>query len=110
MNPAFHTRYTGFMLDLTETEEGILLPVKIVPGASRTRYLGLWDRRARIAVAVPPLRGRANKAVEAFLAKRLGLKRRDVCVVAGHTSPEKTVRIEQVTLEAVRAAFAPDRF
>ena len=86
-----------------------MLPVKVVPGASRTRCLGEWEGRARIAVAAAPEKGKANAALAAFLAKLLSVRRRDVVVVAGHTSPLKTLRIERVSADAVRAALLPDR-
>ncbi|MEK7710457.1 MAG: DUF167 domain-containing protein [Planctomycetota bacterium] len=97
------------MLKITEDNGGVLLPVKIVPGASRTRFMGEWQGRARIAVAAPPEKGRANDAVAEFLAALLGLNRRHVAVTAGHTAPLKTIRIERVTADAVRAALQPDR-
>ena len=97
------------MLELTAEENAVLLKVKVLPGASRTRYLGSWEGRARIAVAAAAEKGKANKAVVAFLANRLSVRKSDVTVISGHTSPMKTIRIEGVTLEAVRAAFQPAR-
>jgi uncharacterized protein (TIGR00251 family) len=67
--------------------------------------LGEWEGRARIAVAAAPEKGKANAALAAFLAKLLSVRRRDVVVVAGHTSPLKTIRIERVGADAVRAAL-----
>ena len=97
------------MLQLTLVGEAVLLPVKVVPGASRTRCMGEWEGRARIAVAAAPEKGKANAALAAFLAKLLSVRRRDVVVVAGHTSSLKTIRIERVSADAVRAALQPDR-
>ncbi len=97
------------MIEITTDNEAVLLPVKIVPGASRTRYLGEWQGRARIAVAAPPEKGKANKAVIAFLATWLGVRRRDITVMSGQSSPKKTIRIEGIQPDAVRAAFEPDR-
>ncbi len=94
------------MLNLTVEKDAVLLPVKIVPGASRTRYLGEWESRARIAVAAPAEKGKANKAVTNFLARLLAVRRSDVTVVSGHTSPLKTIRIEQVTANRVQTALA----
>ncbi len=87
----------------------VLLPVKVVPGASRTRLMGEWDGRAKIAVAAPPEKGKANQAVEKFIAGLLGLKQSDVSVCAGHTSFIKTIRIARINLDAVRAAINPDQ-
>lgn len=93
------------MLALTRDKNAVLLPVKIVPGASRTRYLGPWQGHARIAVAAPPERGKANKAVIAYLADLMGVRKRDVSIVAGQTAPTKRVRIERTTVEAALAAL-----
>lgn len=85
------------------------LAVKVVPGASRTRFLGAWGDRARFAVAAPPEKGKANAVLGAFLAKQLGVRRRDVTVIAGATVPSKTIRIEGVTERDLRALLQPDR-
>jgi len=97
------------VLQLTLEGEAVLLPVKVVPGASRTRFLGEWEGRARIAVAAAPEKGMANAALAAFLAKLLSVRKRDVTVVVGHTSPLKTIRIEGVDVDAVRARLQPHR-
>ena len=83
--------------------------VKGVRGASRRRFGGEGGGGARIAVAAVPEKGKANGALAAFLAKLLSVRKRDVIVVAGHASPLKTIRIERVTVDAVRAALKPAR-
>lgn len=95
------------MLDLRLEGDAVLLPVKVVPGASRTRFLGEWEGRARIAVAAAAEKGKANAALTAYLAKLLGVRKRDVTVVAGHASPLKTIRIgsQRGGIDAVRAAL-----
>ena len=80
----------------------MLLPVKVVPGASRTRCLGELGDRLKVAVAAPPEGGKANKALVAFLADCLGVRKGDVTIEAGWTSPEKTVRITRVTVDQAR--------
>lgn len=97
------------MLQLVVESQSVLLPVKIVPGASRTRYLGEWDGRARIAVAAPPEKGKANKAVIEFLAKLLGVDRRAISLAAGDTTPLKTIRIGGIPADAIRTALETNR-
>lgn len=84
----------------------MLLPVKVVPGASRTRWLGAWENRAKIAVAAPADKGAANEALVAFIAKKLGLRKRNVSIVAGTASPLKTVLIQGVGIDQIRSAFS----
>ena len=47
----------------------------------------------KVAVAAAPERGRANEAVVELLAGALGLPRRDVSVISGHTAREKIVEL-----------------
>lgn len=93
------------MLTLRVEKDAVVLPVKVVPGASRTRILGLWEGRLRVAVAAAAEKGRANEALCVFLAKQLNLRRRDVDVTVGQTSPLKEVRIAGVTEQQVRSAL-----
>lgn len=97
------------MLEIATEENGVLLTVKIVPGASRTRYMGELDGRAKFAVSAPPEKGKANKALIEFLATLLDVPKRRLAVVSGHTSAEKKIRIEGVTIGTVRAALQPGR-
>lgn len=83
----------------------VLLRVKVVPSASRTRVLGRHGDRLRIAVAAAPEKGKANAAMQAFLAELCGLRARDVTVEAGSASPQKTVRLTGASVQHVERAL-----
>ena len=72
-------------------EGGLELAVKVVPGASRTEVAGPLGDRLKVRVAAPPEGGKANRALVRVLSQWLGV--RDVEIVAGHSSAEKTVRV-----------------
>jgi uncharacterized protein len=74
-------------------EGGCLIDLKVVPGARRDGIVGPLGDRLKVRVAAPPEDGKANRAVCELLASALGLRRQDVTIVAGETSPEKTARI-----------------
>jgi hypothetical protein len=97
------------MLGLKSDGEAVLLPVKVSPGASRTRIMGIHDGRLKIAVSAAPEKGRANDELVAFLADVLGIRSRDLTVQSGSTSRQKTIRIEGVSQQAVLAALGPAR-
>ena len=61
------------MIRLTQQGNDVLLPVKAVPNASRSRLMGEWNEHLKIAVASPPEKGKANKAIIELLARTLGL-------------------------------------
>ena len=73
--------------------DGVLITVKVVPGASRTAVVGVLGTRLKVAVAAAPEGGKANKAVCELLAAALRVPRRDVRLVDGKTRPEKRVAV-----------------
>ena len=75
------------------------MPVKAVPGASRDRIVGELDGALKVAVSAPAEKGRANKAIIALLAKGLGLRKSQLALLAGETSPQKKFLVRDVTPE-----------
>ncbi|MCB1674733.1 MAG: DUF167 domain-containing protein [Halioglobus sp.] len=71
----------------------VRLPVKVLPGSSRNAIGGWLEGTLRVKVCAPPERGKANAAVEALLARSLGLPAGAVAVVAGKTAARKVVQI-----------------
>lgn len=92
-------------ISIRESGGGVELLVKVVPGASRTRIVGPLGEELKIQVAEPPEKGRANAAIEALLAATLGLPKGSVRVISGQTNPHKTVRIDGIDAEQLRAAL-----
>ncbi len=92
-------------INIRRDGDDVLVDVKVVPGASRTRLAGTVGDRVKIQVAAPPEKGKANAALEAFVAGLCGVRKRDVAVVTGVTSPAKTLRISSVSEKQVCAAL-----
>ena len=86
----------------------MLVPVKVVPKASRDRIVGELDGAMKISVSAAPERGAANAAVCKLVAKSLGIRTQQVTVESGHASPRKTLRISGVSAEAVRGLVPRD--
>lgn len=87
---------------------GVLVALKVVPGASRSRVVGPLGDRLKVAVAAPPERGAANDEVCRVLAARLGRKAADVRIVAGHGSPLKIASVPRANIEDVRRLLEDD--
>jgi uncharacterized protein (TIGR00251 family) len=79
----------------------ITLEILVQPRASRAKIGPMHDGRLKIAVTAPPVDGEANAAVIALLAKRLGIARGDIEVIAGASSRRKTLRIANATAQQV---------
>lgn len=78
-----------------------LLSIKAVPNAPRSEVCGRLGDAIKIKVKAPPVEGRANEALCAFLAEQLGLPKRAVSVERGDTARLKVVRIEGLALAEV---------
>jgi|OpeIllAssembly_1097287.scaffolds.fasta_scaffold644852_2 hypothetical protein len=74
-----------------------LIKVKVIPRSSRTEILGRENDIYRVKLTDPPVEGRANKAVIALLAQKLGVPRREIEIVSGKTGKLKTIRIRSLT-------------
>jgi hypothetical protein len=81
------------------------LSLKIVPGSSRDEIVGWLGNTLKVKVKSPPEKGRANEAVIALLAERLGIDTSSITVVSGQSSPAKIVAVDAMDDDAIRAAF-----
>ena len=84
---------------------GVLLLVSVMPNAKRTATGGLHDGALRVRLAAPPIEGRANEALVAWLAKSLGIPKRAVELLRGGSSRRKQLAID-VDLETAAAWLA----
>ncbi len=85
----------------------IKISVRLQPRASRDELLG-WNEEGtlRVRVKAPPVDGAANAALIQLLAKRLGVAKNRVSLIAGATARNKVVEIEGVTDEELRKELA----
>jgi hypothetical protein len=93
---------------LRDDGDGVLLFIRLQPGARRSALCGEHGGRLKIAISAPPLDGRANDALTEWLAGQLGVARRQVSIAAGAHSREKTVRIDGIGAAGVRQRLAPE--
>jgi uncharacterized protein YggU (UPF0235/DUF167 family) len=54
----------------------------------------------------PPERGKANRALQEFLAEQLDVSPSAVDILSGHTSRRKRVRVEGTSADAIRALLS----
>jgi hypothetical protein len=83
----------------------VKLPLKVVPGASREGLQWLGDDRGtlKVRVTAAPEKGKANKAVEKLIARRLDLPLSAVTITGGASSPNKIVEISGLSEAKIRA-------
>ena len=82
---------------IIEKGSSTLIKCRVQPSASKTSIAGIYDEQLKIALAAPPVDGKANKALRDFIAKKLKLPKSAVCVVKGEKSRSKTVACTGIT-------------
>ncbi|MDT3737455.1 MAG: DUF167 family protein [Denitratisoma sp.] len=79
----------------------LTIRLHIQPGAKKTEIAGLHGEALKIRLAAPPVDGKANTALIAFLAKQLGVPKAQVELIGGAASREKRLRINGAPAEAI---------
>ena len=67
--------------------------MRVQPGAARRRVAGKFGEEWKLAVAAPPVDGKANEACIEFLAELCGAPKSAVKLVAGASSRRKIFEI-----------------
>ena len=90
-------------------DNAVQLALKVVPGASRDRIVGVLGEALKVAVSKPPADGAANKAVIQLLAARLGLPAAAITITRGHANPRKEVVVTGLTVEELASRLGIGR-
>jgi len=90
---------------LRQHPEGCSLAVRVQPGAKRTEITGIYSAVTRphlnIALQAPPVDGKANEALIAYLAKTLSIARSRIKIIHGERD-----RIKLLVLSGMRVSEA----
>lgn len=90
---------------LSADAEGVTLRLHIQPGAKNTEVVGLHGEALKIRLAAPPVDGKANACLIAFLADRLGVAKSAISLVSGEASRAKRVRVSGIDSALVRRSL-----
>jgi uncharacterized protein (TIGR00251 family) len=87
------------------TGEWALIAVRVQPRARRDEVVGERAGSIVIRLKAPPVDGKANAALVAFIAKAANLPRSHVEIVRGATAREKAVRVAGIAEADLRRAL-----
>jgi uncharacterized protein (TIGR00251 family) len=85
--------------------DGVILSLHIQPGAKKSEVVGLHGEALKIRLAAPPVDGKANTALIAFIAAKVGVGKTAVVLISGETSRSKRVRIAGVEADQARTCL-----
>ena len=90
------------------SESEAKIPLQVYPGAGRNEVMGFTEGILRVRIAAPPVKGKANKELVAFLAQLLGVGKGSINIVKGHTSRNKLITIDGLSREDVIRQLSHD--
>lgn len=94
------------MKALTETQDGLLVDIDVSPNGRRFEIIGYnsWRERIQVRVKAQAQKGKANKEiVKEFTA----LTNREVGLISGLKSTQKTIKIHGMTLSDFLELISP---
>lgn len=84
----------------------LVLFCHLQPGAKRSEFAGLHAERIKIRIHAPPVDGKANSQLIAFLSAAFAVGKNAIHIESGELSRQKRVRIEQPNTIPDLAEFA----
>ena len=89
-------------LKIRQSDGGAVISVKVVPGSTRDKIVGILGESLKIATSAPPEKGKANLAVAKILANELQVDTRSVQLAGGATNPHKEFAISGISADELR--------
>ena len=81
--------------------------MRVYPNAARSEVIGFTDEVLQVKVAAPPVKGKANKELIAFLSKALGVSKGSITLVKGQTSRNKVIAIDGLNTGDIIKRLSP---
>lgn len=75
----------------------LILLLKVQPRASRDEFAGEHGGALRVRIQAPPVDGKANAYLIAFLAKRFGVGKKDIDLLSGESARSKRLALRNVS-------------
>ena len=94
------------MLLISETKEGILFNIRVIPRSSRCEVAGIYGEALKVKITAPPVEGKANEECIRFLSRFLGVKRKQLTIVSGAASKNKRVSVAGITKKDIESIIA----
>jgi uncharacterized protein len=85
------------MIPVRQSATGVAFEIKVHPRARKNAITGILGGALKLALAAPPVQGRANQAVIEFFAEFFEIPRSSVTIASGTASRKKRVHILGIT-------------
>lgn len=80
----------------------VQIEVVVVPNSGRNQVVGEHNGRLKVKVQSPPVEGAANKLLIEFFSKILKTPKKNIQIVRGESSRQKTVAVAGIELDQAK--------
>jgi uncharacterized protein (TIGR00251 family) len=91
---------------IQSTPDGIVINVRVIPRAGRSRLDGTRGDAVLVRLNAAPVDGKANDELIALLAAALSVPPRAISILAGEHSRQKRLRISGIDAPTAQARLA----
>ncbi len=101
-----HVMYNYFIMDvkfsfISETKDGVILFVKLVPNSSYSKIVDYNEEYVRIKISSPPIEGKANSELISFCSKIFDVNKSKLQIISGEKSKLKKILIKDTNLDFI---------
>jgi len=90
------------MVELQETADGVIIPVRAQPGARKNAVSGVHAGQLKVSVTQAPEKGKANAALIEVLSETLQVPRSRISLVSGATASQKKFCVAGGDITSIR--------
>ena len=83
------------------------ISVRVHPNAAKNEVVGVTNGVWQVRVSAPPVKGKANKELIAFLSRLLGVGKSRIAIIKGHTIRNKTIAVDGLNQDDVMRWLSP---
>lgn len=94
------------MIPLEPHPDGVILSVRAQAGARKNAITGVHNGMLKVSVTQAPEKGKANQAIIDLLRRSLSLKKSQLTLLSGETSPQKRLLIRDASMAELAASLA----
>ena len=79
-----------------KAKDYLIINIKVEPRSSRSGIVGPYGNSVKVKLTSPPVEGKANKELIEILSKEFGIAKKDVEIISGQSSKNKTVKLRGI--------------
>ena len=76
-----------------KNNNSLIIKIKVEPRSSKSGIVGPYGDALKVKLTSPPVEGKANKELVEVLSKEYGVPKKNIEIISGQSSKNKTVKL-----------------